>query len=161
MQPHISIKRTTAADPDFKDLVGQLDHELWNELKEDQATYDQFNNVEHIATALVIYADDQPVACGCFKEFSADTAEIKRMFVKKPFRGKGLSKKLLNELEVWAVEKGYRNAVLETSIRFHTARNLYTTSGYNIISNYGQYQNLPESVCMQKLLDIKEEPASM
>ena len=146
------IKRTTTGDGDFQKLIACLDHELWNELKEDQATYDQFNNVQHLKTALLIYNNEEPVACGCFKEFNTNTIEIKRMFVHKPYRGKGFSKKILNALEQWAVEKNYRYAILETSIHFITARRLYETSGYKIIPNYAPYEGLPESVCMKKEL---------
>jgi putative acetyltransferase len=152
MPVEYSIQRTTANDKDFQLLVSQLDYELWNELKEDQATYDQFNKVDNIPTAILVYYHNEPVACGCFKEFNAGTVEIKRMFVRKDHRGKGLSKQILTELEKWAVEKNYRYAVLETSIHFSTARNLYTSQGYEIIPNYGQYAGLPESVCMKKKL---------
>ena len=151
---NFKIKRTTATDKDFQSLVSRLDHELWHELKEDQARYDQCNKVPDIKTAVVIYADGEPVACGCFKEFDTGIIEIKRMFVQKEHRGKGLSKKILYELEQWAIEKGYAQAVLETSIHFNTAINLYKTNGYEIISNYGPYAGLEESVCMQKALRI-------
>jgi GNAT superfamily N-acetyltransferase len=147
-----TIKRTTAGDKDFQLLVKELDHELWNELKEDQATYDQYNVVVDIPTAVLIYRNEEPVACGCFKPFDEQTVEIKRMFVKKEHRGKGLSKKILAELEHWAKEKSHRFSVLETSIHFTTARHLYSTNGYAIIPNYGQYANLPESICMKKAL---------
>lgn len=146
------IKRTTTDDPDFQFLIRCLDHELWNELHEDQATYDPYNKVPGIQTALLIYDGNEAVACGCFKEYSSDTVEIKRMFVQKPHRGKGLSKKLLQQLEQWALEKHYRYAVLETSIHFQTARKLYETSGYHIIPNYPPYEGLTESVCMKKEL---------
>jgi putative acetyltransferase len=146
------VKRTTANDANFQMLVKKLDHELWNELKEDQATYDQFNIVRDIPTAVVAYSDDEPVACGCFKELDEQTVEIKRMFVQKDHRGKGLSKKILVELEQWAKEENYRFSILETSIHFTVARNLYSANGYKIIPNYGQYANLPESICMQKKL---------
>jgi putative acetyltransferase len=84
------LKRTSTADKDFQLLVSCLDHELWNELKEDQATYDQYNKVADIKIAVVIYANGKPIACGCFKEIDEKTAEIKRMFVQKDYRGKGL-----------------------------------------------------------------------
>jgi putative acetyltransferase len=145
-----SIKRTTANDNDFQLLIKKLDDELWVELQEDQATYDQYNKVMDIPTAVVAYNNKEPVACGCFKEFDEDTVEIKRMFVRKDHRRKGLSKKILVELEQWAKEKKYRYAVLETSIHFQTACTLYTTNGYTVVSNYGPYVNLSESVCMKK-----------
>ena len=146
------LKRTTAGDEDFQLLVKELDHELWVELQEDQATYDQFNNVTDIPTAVVVYNQNEPVACGCFKKVDAETVEIKRMFVRKNQRGKGLSKKILTELEQWAKEQQFTYSVLETSFRFQTARNLYTSTGYEIIANYGPYADLPESVCMRKKL---------
>lgn len=74
------------------------------------------------------------------------------MFVQKDHRGKGLSKQILSELEQWAREKNYQFSVLETSIHFNVARNLYSASGYQVIPNYGHYAGLPESVCMKKEL---------
>ena len=152
MENGLSIKRTHGSDPDFQLLISHLDQELWNELKDDQATYDQFNKVPDIKTAMVIYINDIPVASGCFKKFDDNTAEIKRMFVEKEFRGKGISRIVLDELERWASESGFINAVLETSVRFKAARSLYENAGYKIIPNYGQYKDLAESVCMKKEL---------
>jgi putative acetyltransferase len=146
------IKRTTANDEDFQLLIKKLDHELWVELKDDQATYDQYNKVVDISTAVVVYHKSAPVGCGCYKKFDEQTIEIKRMFVQKEYRGKGLSKKILSELEKWAKEKNYRYSVLETGKDFIPACNLYTTNGYKVTPNYGQYAGLPASVCMKKEL---------
>jgi len=146
------IQRTTSSDNDFQLLVSHLDHELWNELNEDQATYDQYNKVPDLSTVLVAYQEGQPIACGCFKPVDEHTVEIKRMFVEKHWRGKGLSKLILHALEQWAIELGFKNAILETSIHFNIARSLYATSGYTIISNYPPYEGLTESICMKKTL---------
>jgi GNAT superfamily N-acetyltransferase len=148
----VLIKRTNSNDPDFRLLVSHLDHELWNELKEDQSTYDQYNKVPDLPTVVLIYSGDRPVASGCFKKYSVDTVEIKRMFVEKDCRGQGISKLVLGELESWARESGFRHAILETSIHFKGARSLYTNAGYFIIDNYDQYVGLAESVCMGKEL---------
>ena len=144
------IKRTTASDEDFRFLVSLLDKELWDELKEDQATYDPHNKVDHIETVVVVYDGIQPVACGCFKNFDETTVEIKRMFVQKNYRGKGLSKLVLQTLEQWAAELGYRSSVLETSVHFATACGLYRSKGYRDIPKYGPYVGLEDSVCMGK-----------
>ncbi len=161
MNEAFAIKRTTTAHADFQLLVTHLDNELWNELKEDQATYDQYNKVPDIKTAVVLYDADTPVAIGCFKAHDDTAVEIKRMFVGKAYRGKGCSKQILAELEKWATEEGYSHAVLETSIHFNTARTLYTNAGYKIISNYGQYAGLEESVCMKKDLRKASEFKSL
>ena len=153
-----STKRTTTTDPGFTMLVQLLDHELWNELQEDQATYDQYNKVPDIKTAVLVYINEEVVACGCFKEKYPSTVEIKRMFVKKNYRGMGLSKLVLTELENWATELGYSSALLETSIHFETAKKLYQTNGYTVIENYPPYEGLEESVCMKKSLEkVKSE----
>ena len=155
MEQHI-IKRTTSTDKDFQWLIKQLDNELWNELQEDQAQYDQYNKVLDLNTVVVVYINDQPIASGCFKKYNADTVEIKRMFVVKEQRGKGISKIVLDELENWAVESGFKNALLETSIHFIAATTLYKNAGYTIIPNYDQYKDLEESVCMKKELSTSE-----
>ena len=142
----------TTADGDFRLLIAHLDHELWNELNEDQLMYDQYNKVADIKTAVVIYFNGMPAASGCFKKYNENTIEIKRMFVEKEHRRKGLSKIMLQELEGWAGELGFQYAVLETSIHFKAARTLYSNAGYRVIENYDQYRGLEESVCMKKQL---------
>jgi hypothetical protein len=151
-----TIKRTTSSNKDFQWLIQQLDKELWDELHEDQATYDQYNKVPDINTAVVVYINNQPAASGCFKKYNTDTVEIKRMFVTKEHRGIGLSKIILKELENWAMEEGFKFALLETSIHFIPATSLYKNAGYKIIPNYDQYKELEESVCMKKDLTKSE-----
>jgi putative acetyltransferase len=152
MKEQLLIKRTNSDNSDFQQLIRKLDNELWNELKEDQATYDQYNKVHDLDTVIVIYENEQPVGIGCFKKYSRDTVEIKRMFVEKQHRGKGYSKLVLKELEKWAEELIFHYAILETSIHFEAARSLYKNAGYMIIENYDQYKGLEESVCMKKQL---------
>ena len=155
MEQHI-IKRTVSSNKDFQWLIKQLDKELWDELNEDQLQYDQYNKVPNLNTVILVYANNQPVACGCYKKYNADTVEIKRMFTVKEHRGKGLSKIVLAELENWAIEAGFKNALLETSVHFIPATTLYKNAGYKIIPNYDQYEGLEESVCMKKELSTSE-----
>jgi GNAT superfamily N-acetyltransferase len=149
----VIIERTSSTNINFQWLIEQLDNELWNELKEDQAQYDQYNKVANLNTVVVVYVNDHPAACGCFKKYNADTVEVKRMYVVKEHRGKGLSKLVLTEIENWAIEEGFKYAILETSIHFIPATTLYKNSGYQIIPNYDQYDGLEESVCMKKKLN--------
>jgi hypothetical protein len=156
MTEQVTIQRTTSNDKDFQLLIQKLDHELWNELQEDQAQYDQYNKVPDLNTVAIVYVNHQPAASGCFKKYNANTVEIKRMFVVKEHRGKGLSKIILAELEDWAIEEGFKYAILETSIHFLPATTLYKKAGYKITPNYDQYEGLEESVCMKKELSTSE-----
>ena len=152
MNEQLTIKRTTGRDPDFELLIRQLDNELWNEMNEVQATYDQFNKVPDIDTVLLIYRNGNVIACGCFKKYRNDTVEIKRMFTVKEERGKGIASIVLSELEKWAVELKFQYVILETGIKLQSAIQLYKKSGYAITENYDQYIGLEQSVCMKKEL---------
>lgn len=147
-----TVLRTSTSHHHFNLLVAKLDHELWVELEEDQSTYDQYNKVPGVATAVIVYHGTTPVAIGCYKPYNHNTVEIKRMFVEKDYRGKGLAKRVLAELEQWALENNFSYAILGTSIYFNVAQHMYTQAGYAIIPNYDQYKGLEESICMQKKL---------
>jgi putative acetyltransferase len=147
-----TLLRTSSDHPDFNQLVHQLNADLSARYGDLQKEYDQYNNVEAIDTAVVLYVDSIPAGCGCFKNYSTDTVEIKRMFVEASFRGKGLSKVILQALEKWAAEKGYKKAVLETADKQPEAIGLYRTLGYEQIDNYGPYVSMPASICFSKAL---------
>lgn len=45
---------------------------------------------------------------------------------------------------------GFRYAILESGEPLANAMALYKKMGYKIIPNYGQYVDMPASVCMSK-----------
>lgn len=148
----ITIKRTTSQNPDFTNLVKLLDADLKIRDGEDHAFYAQINQTAILNCALVCYRNDVAVGCGAFREIDAKTVEIKRMFVDPDSRGKGIASAILKELELWASELNYTQTILETGINQPEAIALYKKSGYEIISNYGQYVGVETSVCMKKVL---------
>jgi GNAT superfamily N-acetyltransferase len=151
-QTAIQIKRTNSQDVDFKYLISSLDNELSDTYGGKQKKYDGFNIIEKNDTVVLAYQNDIPLGCGCIRKYNNDTMEIKRMFVSKDFRGKGVSKLILKELESWAIEKGYYKAILETGIYQKNAIELYSKHGYEQTENYGQYSNIQTSICMIKNL---------
>ena len=144
------LERTNAENADFVVLVKLLDAGLKETDGDEHDFYNQFNGLASIKHALVLYNDDKAVACGAFKVYDSDTVEIKRMYVAEEARGQGLSKKVLAALEEWASEIGYKSTVLETGKRQVAAIGLYESAGYNIIPNYGQYENMENSLCFEK-----------
>ncbi|WP_281638232.1 GNAT family N-acetyltransferase [Flavobacterium marginilacus] len=144
--------RTTAENKDFRKLVVLLDQVLAELDGEDHSFYAQFDKLDNIKNVVVCYEDNEAAGCGAFKEFDADTVEIKRMFVHPDFRGKGIASAVLKELELWAGENNYSSCVLETGANNPKAIALYRRSGYEIIPNYGQYENVETSVCLKKLI---------
>lgn len=144
--------RTNSENADFHQMVRELDVDLYKRNGDTQAQYEQYNQIDKIRHCMVIYVDGKPVGCGCFKRHDNETIELKRMFVKSELRGKQLAARLLHELEKWAQEEGFVNAVLETGVRQVEAQRLYSVAGYVRTENYGQYIGMPDSICYKKSL---------
>lgn len=153
----ISLNRTDSSNPDYIQLVSELDNYLAEKDGNDHAFYAQYNKSDSIRHVVLAYINNTPAGCGAFKEYENGVVEIKRMYVKPEFRNKGIAQTVLKELEIWAADSGYFKAILETGKRQAEAVNLYLKSGYEIIPNYGQYENVDNSVCMQKLLNAQSE----
>jgi putative acetyltransferase len=148
----INLLKTDSDNSDFQKLSSLLDADLKIRDGEEHAFYSQFNKIANIKNVIVAYEDKSAVACGAFKYYSEDTVEIKRMYVQVEYRGRGIAKAIITELEKWAAESGYSNCVLETGKNQPEAINLYEKEGFSRIPNYGQYVNVPNSVCMKKVL---------
>lgn len=146
------LNRTNADNIDFNTLIVLLDKDLGIRDGDEHAFYAQFNKIDMIRNAVVCYMDNKPVACGAFKPYENEVVEIKRMYTLPAYRGKGIAHKVLNELERWASELGYKACVLETGKKQPEAISLYRKAGYVIIHNYGQYKNVENSICMKKII---------
>lgn len=150
----ISLIRTDSNSNDFIDLTTQLDADLNQRYGDKQSEYSAFNVIQSVNTVIIAYIDTTPVGCGCFRKYDDHCAEIKRMFIKPENRGMGIAKKILNELEKWAFEMGFFKAILETGKSQPEAIGLYEKSGYTRIANYGQYIEMPNSICFGKDINI-------
>ena len=146
------LKRTNNQNPDFLYLIPLLDRDLRSRYLELQDTYDQHNVIVNVDTVVIAYVGDQPAGCGCFKQSNETAVEMKRMYVEPVFRRQGISSLILGELENWALEMGYRQAVLETGNKQVEAIAMYEKLGYSVILNYPPYENMTTSICMQKTL---------
>jgi GNAT superfamily N-acetyltransferase len=82
------------------------------------------------AAWLVLYDGDAAVACGGLRPLAPGVAEIKRMFVTAPARGRGHARTLLVELERLAAQDGRERVRLYTTEVLREARALYSACGY-------------------------------
>ena len=146
----ISLVRTDSENKDFRALVRQLDAFLAITDGDDHDFYNQYNKLDLIKHVVLIYVDNEPLACGAIKQYDTTTMEIKRMFTSEKARGKGLASQILKALEIWAKELSFNRCILETGIRQVEAVHLYKKNNYKIIENYGQYSGLEESICFEK-----------
>ena len=79
---------------------------------------------------LIAYLRGDPVGCGAVKHHPGAPSEIKRMWVAESARGLGVGRRLLNELERWAIRSGASTARLETNRALVEAIALYRSAGY-------------------------------
>lgn len=146
--------RTNSENIHFQQLVKLLDADLAIRDGDDHAFYAQFNKTDTIKYVVVAYHEEQAVACGAIRQYDDRRMEVKRMFVLPEFRGKGLAQSVLNEVEKWAGELGFEICILETGKMQPEAIRLYHKCGYKVIANYGQYENVENSVCMEKQVKV-------
>ena len=145
---------TDGCNKDFIELCHELDKFL-NELvggEENRAEYIQYNKLDDIHDVVIAYDGDEPIGSASFKKYDDETAEVKRLFLKEEYRGRGISYDIMKMLEERARKNGYKYFILESGESIVAAMALYRKIGYNVIPNYGQYADMDDSVCMKKKL---------
>lgn len=150
----MTFEHTNGGNHDFVVLCHELDAYL-NYIvggEENRAQYISYNSLDDIHDAFVAYDGDTAVGCAGLKRYDDESAEVKRVFIREEYRGRGISKKLMEILEQTAMEKGYSYLLLESGEILAEAMALYRKIGYKVIPNYGPYKCMPESVCMRKEL---------
>jgi putative acetyltransferase len=95
---------------------------------------------------LLAYVDSSLAGCCALRPLdSADTAnaaEMKRLYVRKAFRGFGLGRQLAEATLDAARQAGYASVLLDTLDDMEAARNLYTDLGFESIEPY-YYNPIP------------------
>ena len=148
----LNIIRTDSTHKDFINLVKHLDAYLAEKDGDEHAFYDQFNKIDHLNNVILACDGELAVACGAIKAFTQGVMEVKRMYTNPDYRGKQIASRVLNELESWAKEMGNSKCILETGKRQVEAIAFYQKNGYRQIENYGQYQNVENSMCFEKMI---------
>jgi GNAT superfamily N-acetyltransferase len=136
----IEARRVRGDDPEARELVAAM--EAWVTENFGPATPDRTSTVtaEEMVpphgTFVVLYENGEAVGGGGLRRLGDDVAEIKRMFVRPAARGRGLGRRVLEELESAASELGYRRLRLDTAVSMTTAMALYRAAGYRDIPDY-------------------------
>jgi putative acetyltransferase len=152
----IEITKTDSKNPDFIELVKQLDAYLATTDGDEHAFYDQYNKIDNLKHVIVAYENGIAVGCGAIKEYAPNMMEVKRMYTSPLCRRKGIAGRVLYALERWTSALGYEKCVLETGRRQIEAVQFYNQKGYQVIPNYGQYANMANSICFEKRLTHKQ-----
>lgn len=79
---------------------------------------------------LVVRLREEPIGCGALRFHGSEPAEVKRMWVAASARGLGVGRRLLQELERHARQRGITALRLETNRTLREAINLYRSAGF-------------------------------
>lgn len=134
-------------------LLAELDEDLAQRYGDDDTVHTEAAQfLPPDGLFLVLTVDGEPLACGGYRRWDADTAELKRMYVRPAGRRRGLARRLITELEDAARASGYTQMWLETGLPQHEAMQLYAGAGYSPIEKFGQFAWAPEQRCYGKAL---------
>jgi putative acetyltransferase len=147
----LDIQLVSHTNPILLDLIAKLDQDLMQRYPIEEIHVVDFNDpsVEQI-TFVIAFEGVMPVGCGALRPIDAEITELKRFFVEKEYRNRGIASRLLAFLEKHAKEAGYSRIRLETGAPQPEAIALYTKYGYYSIEPFGEYKNSKGSLCYEK-----------
>ena len=98
---------TNEKDERFIELTKELDNEYFQLHGEEVLKYRHYNDLKDPHIVLLALNWGRPIACSSFRVFDKDTIEIRRVYVKKRYRRKGIAYKLIKQLEKLAMEENF------------------------------------------------------
>jgi putative acetyltransferase len=149
----VALVPTPADAPLARTLIAELDADIL--ARDPHGPIHGLHPGEHRDPRLRFFTltvEGEPAGCGAVRELEPGVAELKRMYLRPPYRGRGLSRVLLGALEGEARASGVSVLRLETGPNQVEALALYRSSGYQAIARYGEYVGSPDSICMAKRL---------
>jgi len=133
---------------EYADTLG-VDLSFQDFEKELRTIHIQYNKPE--GGLLLVYLNDNPVACTGVRKSDERTAELKRMFVKKEYRGQRIGVELLKHSLNMAKNLGYEKIRLDTLENMAKAQELYKSFGFYMIPPY-RFNPIKGTIYMEKIL---------
>jgi putative acetyltransferase len=101
----------------------------------------------------LLRVDAEPAGCGGIKLVSdppgEEYGELKRMYVRPQFRGRGYGRQILDHLTDYSLAQGVTLVRLETGVHQQSAIRLYEQAGFRRIPPFGPYTSDPLSLCYE------------
>ena len=135
----MEIKAEEAVGQDALELFAEHDDFMQDFLGEDRHFYTRYGEWEKLQRIWLAREEDRPAGCAAYRKKDGETGEVKRVYVKKEYRGRGISKALLGAVEDYARKDGCRKLYLDTRITLEPAVSLYRAFGFQIVFQQGLY----------------------
>ncbi|KIQ19890.1 acetyltransferase [Rhodococcus sp. MEB064] len=108
-----------------------------DELREELESYPGNEFAAPHGALIVAVLGGVPIAGGAYRRFDCRTAELKRIWTARAYRGKGFGRLVVSELERSARDRGYRRIYLTTGWNQPEAVALYLAAGYRPLYDQG------------------------
>ena len=115
-------------------------------LGNDKWCYTRYSENENLENIWLIYSDNIPIGCIAYRTNGNGVGEVKRLYIINEYRGKGISKELLNTVECHAKEQGCNTLFLDTRITLEPAVSVYRSYGFNIVFQQGLYIQMEKKI---------------
>jgi len=112
-------------------------------------TAEEFDGNDEDAIHQVIYAEGEPVGTARLRSLDADVAKIERVAVRERFRGRGIGRTLVEQLEHEARQRGASEVVIHAQTAVEA---FYERLGYGTESGVFEEDGIPH-VRMRKRLE--------
>jgi len=93
---------------------------------------------------ILVSEESKSAGLGCLKKTRDDIGEIKRMYIRPEFRGRGSGRGLLQTLLSEARDIGYSTVRLDSARFMEAAHSLYRSAGFQEIEPYDESEIPPE-----------------
>jgi putative acetyltransferase len=103
-------------------------------------------------TVFVARDDDVAIACGALKRHLDRVGEVKRMYTRPEYQGRGIGGRIVIEIETLARAEGLCRMVLETGDRHPAAYRIYERNGFKRCGPVLDYLDSGRSVFYEKAL---------
>jgi len=102
----------------------------------------------------LLMVDDKTVGMGALRKLEDGVGEIKRMFIRPQFQGKGYGKEMMARLMDKARELGYHTLRLDTAYFLEAAVHVYKSAGFKERGEYPgtESEGGPHYIYMEKKL---------
>lgn len=152
-QDRIAIARESPDQPDVRELLRLSDE--YNLARYPRESCHGLCLSDLLARKVRFYVareEGRALGCGGYDPYAQGIGELKRMFVLESERGKGIGRRMLQQIECEARQEGMDLMQLETGVASEGALALYERAGYRRRGPFGPYKDDPLIVFMEKRL---------
>lgn len=147
----IRVELALSATAEVRQLIEELDHELGQLYTLEQCHGLRLDAIfQPDIRFFVARHSETAIGCGGIA-LGTEFAEIKRMYVRRDWRGRGVADAILDRLITEAAGSGLKLVRLETGARSAAAIHFYRRSGFQPCGPFGSFTCLPRTSVVKSI----------